>query len=205
MQESWRGSGHWNVSGLVHLKAIFAACLVISSWLGMQVVHEFGHAVAAWGTGGQVERVVLLPWSISRTDVDPNPHPLIVVWGGPVIGVVIPVLVWAILSWRRSAVAPAMRSFAGFCLIANGLYLGVGSLGERIGDAGDLLRLGAPRWTLILFGAIAVPCGLWLWHGQGRALGMVAGSAPSRSAVVAAAAGALGTAALGLVLTWLSR
>ena len=171
----------------------------------MQLVHELGHALAAWATGGRVERVVLLPWSISRTDVDPNPHPLIVVWGGPVIGIVIPVLLWGILSWRRSAVAPAMRFFAGFCLVANGHYLGVGSLGERIGDAGDLLQLGAPQWSLILFGVITVPCGLLLWHGQGRALGMAQGSAPSRSAVVAAAAGALGAAVLGLGLTWLSH
>lgn len=185
-------------------RALFALSLIAGSWLGMQAVHELGHAVTAWVTGGDVERVVLLPWSISRTDVAPNPQPLVVVWGGPLLGVVIPLLTWGIVSWSRLAVAPTMRFFAGFCLVANGLYLGVGSLGEGIGDAGDLLRLGAPRWCLILFGAIAVPCGLALWHGLRRALGMIEGSAPpSRLAVLGAAAVALGIAIVGLVLTWL--
>lgn len=187
-------------------RSLFAACLVIASWLGMQVVHEFGHAVVAWATGGRVERVVLLPWSISRTDVSPNPHPLAMVWGGPVFGVAIPLLAWGMLQWRQSALVPAIRFFAGFSLVANGLYMGIGSLGEGIGDAGDLLRLGAPRWCLVLFGALTLPWGLMLWHGQGRALGMVEGSAPpSGSAVQAVVAGAIGTAVLGLVLTWLGR
>jgi hypothetical protein len=32
--------------------------IVLASWLGMQVVHEFGHVVGAWLTGGQVSQVV---------------------------------------------------------------------------------------------------------------------------------------------------
>jgi hypothetical protein len=41
-------------------------------------------------TGGTVERVVLHPLSISRTDVSPNPHPVAVVWLGPIVGSVVP-------------------------------------------------------------------------------------------------------------------
>ena len=39
-------------------------------------------------------------------------------------------------------------------------------------DAGDLLRYGAPRWSLIAFGLACVPCGLYLWHGLGPHYGL---------------------------------
>jgi hypothetical protein len=55
---------------------------LVGSWLGMQAVHESGHVLGAWLTGGQVARVVLNPLTISRTDVRENPKPLIVVWAG---------------------------------------------------------------------------------------------------------------------------
>jgi hypothetical protein len=129
----------------------------------MEAVHELGHVLGAWATGGQVQQVVLNPLTISRTDVSPNPHPLVVVWAGPIIGVVLPLAVAIVLSGAGRLLSRSLFFFAGFCLIANGLYIGVGSF-EAIGDAGDMLRHGSPRWTLILFGAVSVSCGLWIWH-----------------------------------------
>jgi hypothetical protein len=129
----------------------------------MQAVHELGHVLAAWLTGGTVQRVVLHPLEISRTDVAPNPHPLLVAWAGPLVGVGLP-LIATVLS--RAAFPPWSRHvnfFAGFCLIANGAYIGVGSI-EGIGDAGDLLRHGSPRWLLAMFGIMCVAGGLWIWH-----------------------------------------
>ena len=64
-----------------------------------------------------------------------------------------------------------LRFFAGFCLVANGIYIGVGSF-DRIGDCGDLLRHSAPIWHLWVFGALAAPAGLWLWHRQGPHFGL---------------------------------
>ncbi len=60
--------------------------------------------------------------------------------------------------------------FAGFCCLANGLYLGAGSFGG-VGDAGDLLRHGAARWELWLFGVPVSILGLWLWNGLGPQFG----------------------------------
>ena len=54
------------------------AALLVASWFLMQAVHELGHVLAAWLTGGAVQRVVLSPLEISRTDVMPNPRPLVV-------------------------------------------------------------------------------------------------------------------------------
>ena len=129
----------------------------------MQAVHELGHVLAAWLTGGTVQRVVLHPFTISRTDVSPNPRPLVVVWAGPIVGIGLPVVA-AICS--RAHFPPGRRVlefFAGFCLIANGAYIGVGSL-DAIGDAGDMLRHGSPRWLLATFGILSATWGLWIWH-----------------------------------------
>src|SRR5262245_42074273 len=137
----------------------------------MQVAHEFGHALAAWLTGGRVQAVILHPLAISRTDVEPNPRPLVVAWGGPLLGAALPLANCALLVWLLPKWSWPARFFAGFCLLANGLYIGAGSL-EGIGDAGDLLRLGAPRWSLWLFGAATAPAGLDLWNGIGRHFGL---------------------------------
>jgi hypothetical protein len=142
-----------------------------SSWLAMQAVHEFGHIAAAVASGGQVARVVLHPAAISHTQYASNPHPLFVTWMGPVVGTVLP-LVAAVLARRlRCRGWYIVQFFAGFCLIANGAYLAFGSLGE-IGDAGDLVRHGAPVWLLWLYGVITIPLGLWMWNNLGPHFGL---------------------------------
>jgi hypothetical protein len=151
-------------------QAILIASTLVGSWLGMQAVHELGHVLGAWATGGEVGRVVLSPTTISRTDVTNNSRPLIVAWAGPVVGIILPLLLWRGMQAARRPSAFVLRFFAGFCLIANGLYIGLGSFG-RVGDCGEMLRHGAAWWQLLLFGAIAVPIGLALWHGQGSSFG----------------------------------
>lgn len=137
----------------------------------MQAVHEFGHVLGAWMTGGHVTRVVLYPLSFSRTDFLHNPHPLIVVWSGPIAGVVIPFLLWGIAVAARMRFAFVLRLYAGFCLLANGLYIGAGAFNST-GDCGEMLRHGSPLWQLLTFGALAVPMGLWMWHRQGLYFGL---------------------------------
>jgi hypothetical protein len=150
---------------------------LLGSWLGMQAVHEFGHILAAWLTGGSVATVVLHPLTISRTDLAHNPHPLIVVWAGPVVGAAVPLLLWGLAAAARLPGTFVLRFFAGFCLLANGLYIGAGSF-DRIGDCGEMLRQGSEPWQLWLFGLVTAPAGLWLWHEQGQHFGL--GSAGGR-------------------------
>jgi hypothetical protein len=136
---------------------------LLGSWFAMQAVHELGHVIAAWLTGGTVQRVVLHPLDISRTDVSPNPRPLAVAWAGPVVGSILPLIIVALI-WRKTGALPTCAAFfAGFCLIANGAYIGAGSFGG-IGDAGDMLRHGSPRWLLATFGVACMFAGLWIWH-----------------------------------------
>jgi hypothetical protein len=151
------------------MKRLHQVVLIVSallgSWLGMQAVHESGHALGALLTGGRVAKVVLHPLTISRTDLSHNPRPLLVVWAGPVFGALLP------LGGLRLPGAFVLRFFAGFCLIANGAYIAGGSFG-RIGDCGEMLRHGSALWQLWLFGAVTVPAGLWLWHRQGPQFGL---------------------------------
>ena len=155
-------------------QVVLICSTVLGSWLGMQAVHESGHVLGAWLTGGRVARVVLHPLTISRTDLAHNPRPLVVVWAGPVVGAAVPLLVWAVVAATRLPGAFVLRFFAGFCLLANGLYIGAGSF-ARVGDCGEMLLHGSEMWQLWLFGVVTAPFGLWLWHRQGPHFGLGSG------------------------------
>ena len=152
-------------------------------WLLMQAVHELGHVAATVATGGTVTRVVLHPLTISRTDGVGSLHPLLVVWAGPVVGVVVPLALLAVFKVAKLRWDYLVQFFAGTCLIANGVYVGVGSF-QGIGDAGDLIRLGSPLGFLWLFGLVTVPLGLYLWNGLGPSFGLAqaAGKVDRRAA-----------------------
>lgn len=153
----------------------YQVLLVVStlgfSWLGMQVVHEAGHVVFARMSGETVHRVVLHPLTISRTDATHDRHPLLVVWGGPLVGSMLPLVALGIARIWRVSWFYLVQFFTGFCLVANGVYLGIG-WAWGVGDAGDLLGYGAPRWTLVAFGLVAAPLGLFLWNGLGPYFGL---------------------------------
>ena len=139
-------------------RLLFLLGLLVTCWWGMMLVHEAGHALAAIATGGRVVRVEWPLVGFSRTDVAPNPHPLVVIWGGPALGALMP-LSMALLSRACRRRRVTIEVFSGFCLLANGVYLAAGSLG-RIGDAGDLLRHGAAPWTLWAIGLPLAAAGL---------------------------------------------
>lgn len=150
---------------------------IYAAWLAMMALHESGHVLHAWLSGATVENVVLPLLGFSRTDLANNTHPGFVAWGGAVWGSMLPLAILAaarVVKWRYRHVP---RFFAGFSLIANGAYLGVGWL-LTDGDAADLVRLGAPTWALIAFGGTAVAFGLLLWHGLGPRFGL--GTRPAR-------------------------
>jgi hypothetical protein len=174
------GSGRQRMKRLEQLTLIVSFIAVC--WLGMQAVHELGHVLAARATGGTIVRVVLYPTTISRTEVFPNPHPLVEVWAGPIVGSILPLLGYLIAAALRSPGLYLCRFFAGFCLVANGSYVLAGAF-EQMGDPGELLRYGAHLWQLLLFGLLTTPLGFYLWNalgpkfGLGSANGQVSGKA----------------------------
>ena len=145
----------------------FLVSLVGLSWLGMMAIHELGHVIGAMATGGSIRTVVLHPMTFSRTDVSPNPWPSIVVWLGPILGAGLPLIALAL--FRKNGVSRNIsRFFAGFCLIANGAYIALGSI-DRIGDCGVMLKHGTPLWSMYAFGIVTIPAGFWIWHQLGAA------------------------------------
>lgn len=163
--------------------AVLCVASAAFSWWGMMAVHELGHVLHAAVSGGRVTAVVLHPLAISRTDVQPNPHPLWVVWGGPLWGSLLPLLAWGVARWRRWRYVWLVAFVAGFCLIANGAYIGAG-VAMPVGDTDVMLRLGTPRWCLAAFGVATVSAGLRLWNGLGRHFGLT-GEPVDRTATAA--------------------
>ena len=154
------------------LQILLITTFIGSSWLGMQIVHELGHVIVVRLTGGEVIKIALYPLIVSRTDLGQNPHPLAVVWGGPIIGSAFPLLAFALAAGLRLPGTYLFRFFAGFCLIANGIYIGVGRFLAEGADPWVMTTNGSPRWLLVVFGMVTFPVGLFLWHRQGPHFGL---------------------------------
>ena len=95
-------------------QCVLIGSLLPLSWLGMMVVHESGHVVGAWLTGGTVERIVAHPFTFSRTDLSQNPRPLLVAWAGPVGGALFPLGALGLTYLCRVPGRYLLRFFAGF-------------------------------------------------------------------------------------------
>ncbi len=155
-------------------KNLIQAILIV--WMffyAMMGVHELGHILAAWMTGVTVTSVVWSPWSISRTDIQPNPSPLVVAWAGPIFGAILPVVIDLMLQLIIRKLLPLSGSFAAFCLLTNGLYIGIGSF-DHVGDCRELLANGAQLWHLWAFGLFFTTAGIWRLHQVDLAWGKAA-------------------------------
>ena len=171
----------------------FATSVLLLSWYGMMAVHEVGHVIATYATGGRVIEVVLEPLSISHTEYGELPHPGIVVWCGPIIGSLLPL-----------ALVPTGKVgqfFAGFCLGANGAYIGLGSV-PGIGDCALMLLTGTPKWAMWIFGLVTFPSGLYLWHRLGSLADFLKWQVGSRATCSAAGSLAAVVAVLTALATW---
>jgi hypothetical protein len=168
--------------------ALLIASTLCLSWLLFMVLHEFGHCLGAWLTGGEVRRVSLGPLVISETVLGENPRPLVVVWAGPLVGSLLPAGLWLVLRLSGSRRAYLGRFLAGFCLAANGAYIGADAF-YRNGDGFVMIAHGTSRWVMVLFGLTALAAGLRLWHRLGPrfGLGPARGRVERRDAAVTAA------------------
>ena len=151
------------------------------SWLLMLELHESGHVLQGWLSGAQLDAVHLPLFGFSRTNFSVNPHPLFVVWGGALWGSVLPLAIFAAARcFADNRHVYPLAWFTGFCLLANGAYLGAGAiLTGGADDGGVILQHGGARWQLLGFGVIAVAAGLYLWNGLGPYFGL----GPSRGRV----------------------
>jgi len=135
-------------------RVLFFVVLLIASWCVMTVVHESGHVVCGWLGGGKLQEADLRPWSLPHSRFAPDPHPLLTVWGGPVLGVLVPVVVAVAVRQRW------MWFIANFCILANGLYLAVAWFsGEQHLDTARLLQNGAYPISIAVFCVATISVG----------------------------------------------
>lgn len=208
MASSWKTTGGSLAAGASPFDGMhrfYQALLILAtlafSWSAMILAHESGHVLHAWLSGGQVSRTVLTPTVSARTELSHNPHPRFVAWGGAVWGCVIPLLLLGVVRWLSPQHAYLARFFAGFCLIANGAYL-ASAAWLPMGDASDLLRHGAWRWQLVLFGIATIPLGFYLWNGQGKYFGIgPQAQVVERRAAITMAVAAVAVTVLELAIT----
>ena len=142
-------------SFLVHGKPVLKlACLLLISWCVMCFVHESGHIVCGWSCGGALISYDLFPWHLPYSIFDPDPWPLVTLWGGPLVGASLPLSV-ACLVRREWA-----WFVAYFCLLANGIYLALAWVtGDVYLDTPKLLEHGTHPATILAYCVLTIGFG----------------------------------------------
>ena len=134
----------WSLSSAARM-VVFAALLIVS-WCVMVWTHEAGHLMGGWCCGAQLTVAEVRPWHLPYSDFSPDPHPLITLWGGPLIGVCAPVLIAVV------GIRVWLWFVAHFCLLCNGVYLATAWFtGDSFLDTTKLLEHGANPWWIVLF------------------------------------------------------
>ncbi|MCA9081671.1 MAG: hypothetical protein KDA58_14000 [Planctomycetaceae bacterium] len=118
--------------------------------------HELGHVLGGCCCGGKLQALDLRPWSLPYSLFAPDPHPLVTLWCGPLLGAVVP-LGLALVIRRDWA-----WLIAHFCLLANGLYLALGAVsGDRYLDTTQLLEHGASPLAIAAYCIPTIAWGYW--------------------------------------------
>jgi hypothetical protein len=128
--------------------------LLLASWTVMTFTHEIGHVVGGWLSGATLVDLELMPWQLPYSLHQPDPNPLVTLWSGPLLGILIPLGIATLL--RRQFA----DFIANFCLLANGTYIGVAWLSsDRFLDTNRLLDAGASPISIALYCAVTIGFG----------------------------------------------
>ncbi len=130
------------------------AGLVAVSWVVMTSTHELGHLVGGWCSGAILQSAELRPWRLPHSIFAPDPHPLVTLWSGPVLGCLVPVIFALAMPHRW------LWFVAHFCILANGAYLATAWFsGDRLLDTHRLFDAGASRMSVLLFVILSIGFG----------------------------------------------
>lgn len=124
-------------------------------------IHELGHALALWTTGGSVTRITLHPFSWSYTYYGSPPTcPLLTAWAGVLFSSSLGLLLLIVIRPRRGAWTVPL-ALMGLCtLMVNGLYLIMDSVFLAGGDATTIIAHGTPRAVVLVIGVGLAALGL---------------------------------------------
>ncbi|MCM2374821.1 hypothetical protein NB063_29705 [Rhodopirellula sp. ICT_H3.1] len=120
----------------------------------MTLTHESGHLIGGAASGATLTDYDVVPWRMPYSLHAPDPHPLVTLWAGPVLGVLFP-LMFAVLVRRSWG-----WFIADFCLIANGGYLALSWIsGDHFLDTPRLLAAGTHPLFIIVFCVLTMGLG----------------------------------------------
>ncbi|MEM9701332.1 MAG: hypothetical protein AAF907_02660 [Planctomycetota bacterium] len=133
--------------------------LLLAGWCVMTFTHELGHLLGGWLGGGELRSAWLGPWPPPSSQFQPDPHPALTLWAGPLFGTAAP----AFLATFVPRTWPGLRRrawfLADFCLLANGSYLAVAwTTGDRLLDTPRMFRAGVSPVGIAAFCLLA--CGV---------------------------------------------
>ncbi len=115
-------------------------------------LHEFGHVLAAWATGGRVQAFYLHPFTTSYTTIDPDPSPLLTHAAGVTLAPLAGLVCIALARRVEGAYTVPLYATGVAAFATSGIYLVVGTW-AGMGDARTLVDLGTPPLGLMLVGA----------------------------------------------------
>ncbi len=128
--------------------------MLVTCWVVMTFTHETGHMIGGWVGGATLTDFDIAPWRLPFSLHNPDPYPLLTLWAGPVLGVLVPVIV-AILVRHRWTIF-----IADFCMLANGCYLMLAWFaGDRFLDTPRLLDSGASPIAIAVYCALTIGIG----------------------------------------------
>ncbi len=166
MTNNQRGKVSVNVSPegfpLSWRRPITSVLLLLICWYSMMATHELGHVLAGWLSSHEISEFSFPLIGFSETSMNVYPRPAWVVWSGFASGVLSPLVVWLLTKRFKPEMARACQFVLGFCLLANGGYLGFGWI-DRVGDIDELLIHGTPVWLLMIIGVALILWGRWCW------------------------------------------
>ncbi|MGB7347868.1 MAG: M50 family metallopeptidase [Pirellulaceae bacterium] len=139
------------------------AYLLLWAWLCMTLLHELGHIAVGCAAGGNLSGYELRPWHLPRSLFSTNPHPLLTLWAGPILGCT--VLLLAAAATKRTS----LWLVAWFSVVANGLYLLLGYYaGDSELDSIKIIQAGTPTWIVLVVGTVMTVAGYAGFRGESR-------------------------------------
>lgn len=128
--------------------------LLVAAWTVMTFIHELGHIIGGTCCGGTLKSADLLPWHLPYSIFEPDPFPLVTLWAGLIIGVLVPVAL------AMAVQRDWMWFIANFCVLANGAYIATAWFsGDRYLDTPKLLEHGASPITIAVYCILTIGFG----------------------------------------------
>ena len=86
-------------------RVLILVALLVPSWFVMTFTHETGHIVGGWLGGAKLTDCDLVPWRMPYSFHSPDPCPLLTLWAGPLLGVIVPMSLATLIRrrWRTSS------------------------------------------------------------------------------------------------------